>query len=188
MNRLRSFLPTGIGGQIAIVITISVFIFQAVVTTIFFFPHAERPFEYSPDQIKTLVELIAARPADQRQALLSEIADAFPRLDMTLAQLPPAAGATPLIGGEFRLGPNYRVISLADQSGKDAADGHSVAIGLPDGQFIKTRISPRSRAPFSPTIVSLLIIATCTIFLVCGRRGRLQDPCASLRWSQRISR
>ena len=60
MNWVRSFLPNRISGQIAILIAISLIVIHLVLTVSFLLSRRDRPFEHSPEQVATLVELVAA--------------------------------------------------------------------------------------------------------------------------------
>jgi hypothetical protein len=117
MNWVRSFLPNRISGQIAILIAVSLIVIHLVLTVSFFLSRHDRPFEHSPEQVATLIELVAARTAETRPALLREMAGAFPRFDLALADSVPDDGARSpadkeLAGFAHRLGPNYKGSAL----------------------------------------------------------------------------
>jgi hypothetical protein len=92
-------------------------VIHLVLTVSFFLSRHDRPFEHSPEQVATLIELVAARTAETRPALLREMAGAFPRFDLALADSVPDDGARSpadkeLAGFAHRLGPNYKGSAL----------------------------------------------------------------------------
>jgi signal transduction histidine kinase len=188
MNWVRSFLPNRISGQIAILIAVSLIVIHLVLTVSFFLSRHDRPFEHSPEQVATLIELVAARTAETRPALLREMAGAFPRFDLALADSMPDDGARSpadkeLAGFAHRLGPNYKVFSLESKSQGTSSAGRLIAIGLLDGQFVTARLLPMPYPPPSPIIITLLAISiSITLFGVWAARG-LTGPLRRLAWA-----
>ncbi len=177
MNWVHSFLPNRISGQIAILIVISLVVIHLVLTASFLLSHHDRAFEHSPERVVTLVELLAARPVETRPALLREMARAFPHFDLALVDAAPGgavqSGADRELGGfAHRLGPNYPLFSLADKSRATSGDGHLIAIGLPDGQFVTARLAPMPGPPASPVGITLLALSiSVTLLGIWAARG-----------------
>ena len=188
---LRSFLPNRISGQIVILIVASLIVFHIVLTGAFFLSRSEPPPEPPPDQLATLIKLIAATPADMRPGLATAMANAFPQFDPALAHIVPGAADDPLgsreaAGFAHRLGPSYRVTSVAAKAPANAAAGPRLAIRLPDGQFITARLMNRP-PPFGPFMgpfkITLLAVAISVTLLGLWAARGLTGPLRRFAWA-----
>jgi signal transduction histidine kinase len=186
---LRSFMPSHIGGQIAIIIVASLLLIHVVLTTAFFLTRHGPPPQASRDELATLVELIAASPAPARAALVVQMRTTFPRFDLTLTeqwpQIPSRASHDMEADGlARRLGPNYRVTSAAAETPPGADGPHAVAIRLNDGQIVTARLTAMpGPPPFGPFIVTLIAIAVSSTLLGLWAAWRLAGPLRRFAWA-----
>jgi len=108
---IRTFMPNRISGQIAIIIIASLVVIHMVLTAAFFLTRPDHRPDRPPDQLVTLIELIDASPADSRARLVSDIAHAFPNLELALTDAVPeghASGGTPYLDGLRRRFPPFK--------------------------------------------------------------------------------
>ena len=181
----RSFLPNRISGQIAILIVASVIAIHVVLTGAFFLNRPELPPEHFPDQLATLIELIEASPAETRVGLVTAMVRAFPKFDLALAAAAPDAVLKPvdapeLRGFAHRLGPNYRVMSVATEASANSAGGRPIAVRFLDGQVVTARLMPMPHPPFCPFMgaleITLLATAISVTLLGLWAARRLTGP------------
>jgi signal transduction histidine kinase len=178
---IRSFMPSRISGQIAIVIVASLIVIHLVLTASFFLTRPDRRPDRPQDQLVTLIELIDASPADSRARLVSEITNAFPGLGLALTDSVPdphaLVGDAPHLDGLRRgLGPGHPVASLVAKTPQDRVPEH-ITIGLKDGAFVSARISATPPQPlFGPVMVTLLTFATSITLLALWAARGLTDP------------
>lgn len=174
-------LPNRISSQIAVIIVAGLLVIHGIVTAIFFLSRPdERSRPESPSQLATLVRLIdRTLPAD-RPRLLAELGRAFPQLELTVPD-PPPAGIAWLDRGDPRdpllrhFGDGVRVAVLQRQ---DGAAAHRVAIRLTDGQIVEGRISIPPPPPplFSPVMITLLTLAVTIALLALWAARALTAP------------
>jgi signal transduction histidine kinase len=158
---IRAYLPNRISGQIIALLIAALIAGHAILTLSFFYHRHNEPYEHSPDQLATLIELVAENPLDQRQALLAAIGRAFPHFGLELLTSPPtpapASFSHETDGVAHWLGPHYRVMAVAGQA--VGAAGQHIAVGLPDGAFVGAQLAPMQSPPwFGPSTVALIVI------------------------------
>jgi signal transduction histidine kinase len=151
-----------IGGQIAVLVIVSILVLHAIFTTIFL-THRMDERHPSPGQMHgefiTSVRLIAATPATDRPRLLGDLARAFPELGIEMLapeSVPPANEPEDfgLRGMRPHLGPGYHLFTLPADHGT-ARTG----VILPDGAAVAANIgSELGPGPFwaSPLMTTLL--------------------------------
>jgi signal transduction histidine kinase len=144
--KLLGFLNLrGISGQIAALVVASIVAIHLIIAATFLIHRPDRIdplIGHSDSQLAAVVQLLAAAPPAGRPRLFSDIARAFPQLD--LESLPPGSApaanepdAASLRSLHRRLGSGYRIFSLAPENGD-----RKVAIALPDGAMISAKIPP----------------------------------------------
>jgi signal transduction histidine kinase len=174
----------GISGQIAALVVASIVAIHLILTGSFL---VHRPDQIDPSvdrghsQLAAAVQLLGAAPAATRPQLLSDIARAFPQLDIqSLAPDTAAASNDPdnldLRALHRRLGSSYRVFSLAPEN-----DVRKVGVALPDGAMISARLLQDQRRPFwiGPWIVTLLFGAISVTLLGLWAARALTAPLSS---------
>jgi signal transduction histidine kinase len=163
-----------IGGQITALVIASIVAIHLILTVIFLI---SRPDQEPPDpsidrghaQFAAAVQLLgAAAPAD-RPRLISDLARAFPKLD--IEPLPP--GPIPTEAGDIegldlrglhrRLDSSYRIFPLANDQKR-----HKVGIALPDGSMISARVlrDPRPRPLWAGPWIATLLFAIVSVSLL----------------------
>jgi signal transduction histidine kinase len=190
--KLRTFMPSHISGQIAIIIVASLLLIHVVLTAAFFLrrgppPHAER------DELATLIKLIDANPAPARAALVAQMRETFPRFDLTLVdQWPdaPTRQSHDRIGGmdahdlARQLGPDYRVASVGAKTPPSPEMPHALAVGLKDGAIVTARLPPMPGPPrFGPFFATLIAIGVCATFLGLWAGWGLVEPLRRFAWA-----
>jgi signal transduction histidine kinase len=173
-----------ISGQLAALVVASIVAIHLILTASFL---VHRPDQIDPSidrghgQLAAAIQLLGAAPAAARPRLLSDIARAFPLLE--IESLAPGAAAAirdpdspELRGLHRRLGSSYRVFSLSPQN-----DSRKVGIALPDGALISAKLLPDQRRPFwiGPWIVTLLFGAICVTLLGLWAARALTAPLSS---------
>jgi signal transduction histidine kinase len=143
-----------ISGQITALVITSIVSIHLILTAIFLINRPDQPDQLDPNvdrghmQFAAAVQLLGAAPAADRPHLLTDIARAFPRLD--IERLPPdtvtEAGdpdGPDLRSLHRRLDNSYRLFHLSN-------DRQRVGIALPDGTMISARVlrDPRPPRPF----------------------------------------
>jgi signal transduction histidine kinase len=174
-----------IGGQIAALVIVSIFVLHLIISTIFLAYPVDQS-RLSPGrmhaELVSSARLIAATPAAERPRLMIDIARAFPEL--AIETVAPAANQPDdlrLYTLRLHLGPSYQVFTLP--SGQDAAHGKvRVGIVLPDGTAVAANIELQLRGgPFwlSPTMSSLLFAFICVTLLGVWAARALAKPLSS---------
>ena len=173
--RLADFLNLRtIGGQITALVITSIVAIHLILTVLFLI---SRPDQEPPDpsidrghaQFGAAVQLLgAAAPAD-RPRLMSDLARAFPKLD--IEPLPP--GSVPVEAGDMegldlrglhrRLDSSYRIFPLANDQ-----KHQKVGIALPDGSLISARVlrDPRPRPFWAGSWIATLLFAIVSVSLL----------------------
>jgi signal transduction histidine kinase len=163
-----------IGGQITALVIASIVAIHLILTILFLI---SRPDQEPPDpgidrghaQFGAAVQLLgAAAPAD-RPRLMSDLARAFPKLD--IEPLPP--GSAPVEAGDMegldlrglhrRLDSSYRIFPLANDQ-----KHQKVGIALPDGSLISARVlrDPRPRPFWAGSWIATLLFAIVSVSLL----------------------
>ena len=163
-----------IGGQITALVIASIVAIHLILTVLFLI---SRPDQEPPDpsidrghaQFGAAVQLLgAAAPAD-RPRLMSDLARAFPKLD--IKPLPP--GSVPVEAGDMegldlrglhrRLDSSYRIFPLANNQ-----KHQKVGIALPDGSLISARVlrDPRPRPFWVGSWIATLLFAIVSVSLL----------------------
>jgi signal transduction histidine kinase len=157
----RHFLPGRIGGQIAILVVISLIAIHAIITAGIFFSEPRGPISVSgrgpisvggpgppgrpesPDQLPSIIRVVDAVAREERPALLARIAPQFPHLQLQPIE-PPASEVDDrdprLMPVAFRLGPEFRVSVLGTNQADRPENGLRVAVRLRDGDWIAATI------------------------------------------------
>ncbi len=175
----------GISGQIAALVIASIVALHLIITVTFLI---HRPDQLEPSidrhhsQLAASVQLLGAAPATERPRLRDDIKRAYPQLDVEdLVSDAVPAGDTPptpeLRGLHRRLGPNYRVFSLA----RDGSP-HRVGIALPDGTMLSANLLQDQRQrPFwgGPWIMTLLFAVISVSLLSLWAARALTAPLSS---------
>jgi signal transduction histidine kinase len=182
MTLRRALFFNRIGGQMAILILISLLAIHAVITAIFFFSHRGGPWgppDDGPGQFVTAVRLVAATPAAERAHLFATMARAFPHMDIKPATAMPAPGERlepPLRHFGDRLGPGFVVAALP--SAPDRTESLTLAVRLPDGEVLTARLPPRSEPPLlgSPIVSTVLFVVVSVSLLGIWATRALRRP------------
>ena len=163
-----------IGGQITALVIASIVAIHLILTVIFLIG---RPDQEPPDpsidrghaQFAAAVQLLgAAAPAD-RPRLMSDLARAFPKLDiepLPPGPIPPETGdieGLDLRGLHRRLDSSYHIFPLANDQKR-----HKVGIALPDGSMISARVlrDPRPRPFWAGSWIATLLFAIVSVSLL----------------------
>jgi signal transduction histidine kinase len=170
--RLADFLNLRtIGGQITALVITSIVAIHLILTGIFLIT---RPDEVDPGidrghaQFAAAVQLLGAAAPTDRPRLMSDLARAFPRLD--IEPLPP--GPIPevsdpegvdLRGLHRRLDSTYRIFPLPNEQSRNR-----VGVALPDGTMISARVlrDPRPRSFWAGSWTATLLFAIVSVSLL----------------------
>ncbi|MCK9914564.1 ATP-binding protein [Microbacteriaceae bacterium K1510] len=171
-----------IGGQMAVVVLLSLITIHAVAITAFYLNRhfeGERTHDEGPGQFEALVKLAAASPrGSERDAVIARIVRAFPHLSIAhgdaVQRIEPAhTDEPPAHFIEERLGPGF-------QAAVRHADGsRQIVITLPDNDAISARLAPPpQRPPFvgSPLGFTVLFIVVSMSLLLFWATRALRTP------------
>jgi signal transduction histidine kinase len=181
--KLLGFASLGrISGQITALVIASIIALHAIITASFLLNRPDHPEpDRGPSPLATSVRLLGTTPASERPRLMTDIARAFPSLDIEAlsGDVKPAAGEEGhhLRGLQHALGSTYRLFPLA---GDDAA--RRIGIVLPDGAVIAANAPPdRRRPPFwgSPWMMTLLFAVISVTLLGVWAARALAAPLSS---------
>jgi signal transduction histidine kinase len=184
--KLPGFLRlTGISGQIAALVVASIVTIHLIIAAIFLIHRPDQPdpsFDRGHAQLASMVQLLGAAPAAERPRLFTDIARAFPQLE--IESLPPdfAAAANEPDGLNLRilhrrLGGSYRIFSLAREP-----NAQKIGIALPDGTMISAKITPDQwQRPFwsGPWMMTLLFAVISVTLLGLWAARALTAPLSS---------
>lgn len=138
MSFARPRFLNRIGGQMAILIVVSLIAIHAVITTSLLLSQRDgwdAHFD-EPGAFVTAVRMIAAAPSNERARVTADITRAFPAMKLRPAAAMPAArgGADSWLGFlAQRHGPGFHLAVPADAP-------QSVAVRLPDGAVFTARL------------------------------------------------
>jgi signal transduction histidine kinase len=182
--KLLGFLNLkGISGQIAALVVASIVAIHLIITATLLI---HRPDQFDPSvgrgnsQLAAIAQLLGTTPAAGRPRLFTDIARAFPQLD--IESLPP--NATPaasepdspaLRNLRRHLGNDYRVFSLGDES------NDKVGIALPDGAIISSNMPDQWQRSFwgGPWMMPLLFAVISVTLLGLWAARALTAPLSS---------
>jgi signal transduction histidine kinase len=165
-----------IGGQMALLIVLSLIAIHAVITTSFLL--SQRPgFGPGHDDPGTFVaslRMIAAAAPDERQRLITDIMRAFPDIDLHPAAAMPTAGASEdhwLRFLEERLGPGFHLMVLPNAP-------QSAAVRLPDGAIFTAHLPQRFKPPFlgGPIAMTIMFVVLSVTLLGLWAARALRRP------------
>jgi len=162
---IRAYLPNRVSGQIVVLLIASLIASHAVLTISFLYHRHDDMRQHFPDELVTLMEMLSANPPDQREALIAAINQAFPRSELVLLPKAPATAPQAGFSGRTvegfarRMGPDYRVISLAGAQSPSPGAGERIAVGLRDGQFVSAQLAPLPPFPWlGPGTITIIIV------------------------------
>jgi signal transduction histidine kinase len=170
--KLLDFLNLkNISGQIAALVIASIIAIHLILAATFLVNRPDQPdptIDRGHAQFAAAVLLLGAAPAADRQRLFTDIARAFPKLDVE--SLPP--GPVPPAGDpegldlrslHRRLDSSYRIFPLAHEK-----DRHKIGIALPDGAMISAKVLPdqRPRSLWGGPWVATLLFAIISVTLL----------------------
>jgi signal transduction histidine kinase len=175
----------GISGQIAALVVTSIIVIHVIITATFLIHRPDRPdpgIDRGHGQLAAAAQLLGAAPAEARPKLFTDIARAFPQLDIRdLVEAPaPAeieADDRALHNLHRRLGSGYRIFSLDAEHGD-----HKVGIALPDGAMISATLLPDQwQRPFwgGPWMMTLLFAVISLTLLGLWAARALTAPLSS---------
>ena len=180
MRFVRSLFLDRIGGQIAVLILLSLIAIHAFFTASLYFSHRGAnwsPPGEGPAQFAAAVKLIAVTPPDERAHSFAQIARAFPQLRVAQAPSMPVSHET----GDRRiqflsntLGPSFQLAALP--GGKDGT--FNVAVKLPDGEAVTFALPPDDKPPMlgGPVALTLLFIVVSVTLLGLWATRALRNP------------
>jgi signal transduction histidine kinase len=183
MSLARPRFLNRIGGQMAVLVLLSIVVFHALIFTGFYlnrYIEGERPHDEGPGQFVALVRLAAnAPPGADRDAVVTRIARTFPQLNVTHGATAPRPGQTEIEGPpirfiEERLGPGFRAAMHAG-----GGSGRHVVITMPDGDTISAHLAPPPKPPpflHGPLAFTLLFIAISMTLLLIWTAHALRTP------------
>jgi signal transduction histidine kinase len=177
--KLTDFLNLkAIGGQITALVIASIVAIHVILTGLFLFKRPDQPnptIDRGHAQFAAAMQLLGAAAPSERPRLMTDLARAFPKLDVQPLPAPsiPAAGepeGVDLRGLHRRLDSTYHLFSLP-------GDGHHqrVGIALPDGALVSARVLPDQRQrPFwanSWVVTLLFLIISVTLLSLWAARA-----------------
>lgn len=186
MSLVRPQFFNRIGGQMAVVVLVSLIAIHAVAIAAFYLSRhfeGERPRDEGPGQFEALVRLAAAASrGNDRDAVIARIVRTFPHLSITHGDAVPHIESAPNSEPndepparfiEERLGPGFHAaVHHAD-------DGRQIVISLPDGDAISARLAPPpQRPPFigSPLGFTVLFVVVSMSLLLFWATRALRMP------------
>lgn len=182
MNFVRTLFLNRIGGQIAVVIVLSLFAIHAAITALLLLAHHGKswiPPDGGPAQFVAAVQLMAAAAPAERAGVLTQIVKAFPQLQMAEPRSMPSDDAARRQSQDDRrfeflgriLGPRFQL--AAAPAGQDR-----VAIRLPDGAMLTARLPADVEPPMliGPIAFTLLFIVVSVTLLGLWATRALRRP------------
>ena len=186
MTFVRSLFLNRIGGQMAILVLISLFAIHAVVIISLFIGHRGEtwgPRGDSTGQFVTAVRLVAATSPAERTRLLATMAMTFPQIHIAPATAMPSPDnqADPRLRhlGEH-LGPGFVAAKLP--AVPNNTDGLAIAVKLPDGDVLTARLPPHSPPPVmgGPVVSTILFVIVSVTLLGIWATHALRRPLSGL--------
>ena len=166
------FSLRGITGQIAALVIVSIAALHLIIAESLLLQRPDQPdpsFDRGHGQLATVVQLLGAAPASERQRLSGDVARAFPQLGIHVLPMGPMPEPRDPEGFNLRalyqhLGRGYRLFPLADDGGT-----RRIGVGLPDGTVIAASLLPDQR-PRPPSLggpwMTTLLFAVISVTLL----------------------
>lgn len=186
MTFVRSLLIGRIGGQMAMLIVLSLFAMHAIVTAGLFLSRQNgdwTPPDEALTQFVSTVKLVAAAAPDDRGRLLGQAAKVFPRMRIAPAEPMPGHNEPALADKRLRflarsLGPGFEVAELP----ATAEPGVGVAVRLPDGGALTARLPPFPELPMlgGPIVITVLFIVVSLTLLGLWATRALRRPLSGI--------
>lgn len=175
MSGIRTLFLNRIGGQIALLILVSLVAIHAVIGVSLYVIQPERfgPPDEGLAQLSAAVKLVAATPKAERTAALARASSVFPRFQLTLASAAPVAVMADASERRFRalasaLGAAFKIAPLS---------AASVAITLPDGDIVTAAMPPEHPPRIGgPLILSAMFILVSVTLLGLWAALALRNP------------
>jgi signal transduction histidine kinase len=174
----------GIGGQIAALVVVSIVALHTIITAAFLFHRPDQPGpanDVGPSQLTTVARLLGTATVSERPRLMTDIARAFPYLDIrddSGASVPAVSDTdAPHLRMHRRLGPGYRIFPLEQGDGT-----RRIGIALPDGAMISASIATDRPSPpiwASPWMMTLLFAVISVTLLGLWAARTLTAPLSS---------
>lgn len=182
MTFVRSLLINRIGGQMAMLIVLSLFSIHAIITAGFFLSQRNgdwAPPDDAPAQFVSAVKLVAASAPADRARLLAQAATVFPRMQLAPAAAMPRQSEPERADPRLRflahgLGPEFQLAALPD----GAAPGLSVAVRMPDGGVVTALLPPHPEPPMlgGPIAITVLFVVVTLTLLGLWATRALRQP------------
>ena len=181
MSFARALSFNRIGGQMTILILVSLLAIHAVITATIMLGqrHGWEAAREEPAAFVAAVRFVAAAAPTERPRLLADIGHAFPYLELGPAAAMPPAQDTSEHWLRFlreRLGPGFQLAMLPA-----AAEGtQRIAVRLPDGQVLTARLPPRLALPLwgGPLAITVLFVVLSVTLLGVWAARALRRPLA----------
>jgi signal transduction histidine kinase len=157
----------GIRSQITALVAASIIALHIIITAVFLVERSEPPepeMDAGPPQLITAVQILARAPVVERPRLMTDIARAFPQLDIETYSGALPGWPEPKSSHNYiqrRLGPSYRVAPLSS-----GGEMHGLVVQFPDGAMISAKMPlhhhqpPFWGNPLITTVMFAVIIVT----------------------------
>ena len=167
MTFVRSLLLNRIGGQMALLLVLSLFAIHAIITAGIFLSQRSGnwgPPDEGPAQFASAVQIVAAAAPAERDRLLAQVAKAFPQIHMTAAAAMPAVAVPEQSNPRLRflalaLGPGFQLAELPPHGALPGdAPGFGLAVRMPDGGVVTALLPPRGEPPMFGGPVAMTVL------------------------------
>lgn len=182
----RSLLINRIGGQMAMLIVLSLFAIHAIITAGFFLSQRNGdwgPPDDGPAQFVSAIKLVAASAPADRARLLAQAAKVFPHMQIAPASSMPRPNEPEHADPRLRflahsLGPEFQLAARPDA----AAPGFSVAVRMPDGGVVTALLPPFHGPPLlgGPVAITVLFVVVTLTLLGLWATRALRQPLSGL--------
>jgi signal transduction histidine kinase len=185
MSIVRSLLINRIGGQMAMLIVLSLFAIHAIITAVIFLDQRNGSWmpDEGPAQVASAIKLIATAAPGERAPLLAQFDKAFPHLQVTPVSSMPEPGAVAFAEPRLRflaraLGPDFQLAALPEAAQAAAAPGLGVAVRMPDGGVVTALLPPFHGPPLlvGPIAITVLFVVVTLTLLGLWATRALRRP------------